>query len=536
MTSKDNLEEKLHELSQAIGSDDKLVENVMNRIHSAPACGAAGAGCIRKIIMKHSLTKLVTAAAIIIVALISISYFDGSFDGTSAVYAAAMKALQNVKTVHISGWTTCIRPHVREELLDTSKRDAVEIWEWGTEDDGYRQYYREGPIIEWDDGDRRYEYDEDNDLLHIGNSHTGVLKYCESVTSYLNKLKDRNIKVIDIGTRTIRNRPARGFRITKGDIKREDIWLDSQTNLVLEINAHVLKEGQWKQWRHGEATYDQEVPDSIRGYVPPDAEHVEYNSDIDPRFKEYHSRLREIAAYYQQHPLPETMELLLREKGETLDNSYSPGRLSGITDTTGYWVLPIQSSLADFLRRRIVPDGSLRVPDDLQKIRLNHDLITKNGHTSRERADFVLDDLGLEIVEVSEQRKVWVAHYDGRPLKTWREVKAPVARGDARHTKPGMDWISNSHTMKHLLESFAYYQGYDLRADKLIIIDETGLPSKPAEGQSEESIAVSSASPYWGGDESIEMARKWFREQFGVTFTEEIRTVTVYLVRRCNRE
>ena len=144
----------------------------------------------------------------------------------------------------------------------------------------------------------------------------------------------------------------------------------------------------------------------------------------------------------------------------------------------------------------------------------------------------MLDVLDLEIVEVDEQRKVWVAHYDGRSLRPWRQVKAPVMRGDTRHTKPGMDFSSNPHTMKHLLESFAYYQDYDLGADRLIIVDETGLPSESAEGRSEESVAVSSASPYWRGDESIEIAKKWFRENFGVTFNEEIRPVTVHVVRK----
>ena len=86
--------------------------------------------------------------------------------------------------------------------------------------------------------------------------------------------------------------------------------------------------------------------------------------------------------------------------------------------------------------------------------------------------------------------------------------------------------------MRRLLDGFTYYQGYDLTADKIIIIDETGLPSEPVEGQSEKDIAVSSASPYWHGAESITLASKWFNEQFGVTFVEESRPMTVYVVRK----
>ena len=88
--------------------------------------------------------------------------------------------------------------------------------------------------------------------------------------------------------------------------------------------------------------------------------------------------------------------------------------------------------------------------------------------------------------------------------------------------------------IKQLFDIFAYWQDYDLNADKIIIVDKTGLPSEPAKGQPPESVAVSSESPYWGGNESIEIAKKWFKKQFGVTFTEEIRPMTVYIVQKRN--
>jgi len=541
MTSKENLEEKLHQLSQAISSDDNLVENVMNRIPSVPAWNETKAGHIKRIIMKHSLIKLTTAAAIAIVVCITISYFSGNVDGTSAVYAAAIKALQNVNTVHVTGWTTRIHPRhiiVGDKPFDTTKRYPIEIWEWFSEDGLYRMFEREGPITVWQDEDWRYVYQAFNDILHIDKSRPYrlsthfqfLVREIESFQKHGDKMTIRADRITFLVDRVIGSRKAQGFQLDN-DIRREEIWFDNETQLILEINAYVLDDGQWKQWRHGVCTYDQEVPANIREYAPPDAKRVEYSSDIDPKYEEYHSRLREIAAYYKEHPLPETMELLPRENGEKLDDWYSPGRLSGITDTTGYWVLPVQSSLGDFLRSKM-PYGSLRVPKDLKKIELNHDLITNYEHTSRQRADFVLDALGLELVEVNEQRKVWIAHYDGRPLKPWQQVKAPVARGDARHMKPGMDFNSNPHSMRHLLESFAYYQDYDLTAKQTIIIDETGLPSESVESPFDESIAVSSASPYWHGDKIIETARQWFKEQFGVTFIEETRLMTVYVVRK----
>jgi len=544
MTSQENLEDKLHGLSDAIGSDDNLVRNVMSKIHSATVSDDAGAGHIRRIIMKHALVKLAAAATIAVVFWIAVSYFSGSTNGTSKVYAAMIEALHHVDTVHVTGWTTRIRPGhttVQGESLDTSKRYPIEIWEWFTEDGSYRLYYRQGPVTTWHDRDLRYEYQADKDTLYIDSYQSPprfpgkFQSFAREFESLITRRGDKMILQADhITLRTgpvIDGRKAQVYQIDR-DRRREEIWLDNETGLMLENKAYLFDDGQWKQWRHGVFAYDQEIPARIRAFVPPDTEHVKYSSDIDPRFEKYHSRLLEIAGYYRDHPLPETMELLSRANGEKLDTWYSPGRLIGITDTTGYWVLPIQSSLADFLRSRIKPYGSLRVPEELQNIQLNVDLITKNDHSSRERVDFVLDLLSLKIVDVDEQRKVWIAHYDGRPLKPWRQVKAPVARGEARHTKTGMDFSSNPHTMKHLFESFAYYQDYDLEADQLIIIDETGLPSDPAEGQPEESAAVSSASPYWRGNESIEIAKKWFREEFGVAFTEEIRPMIVHVVRK----
>ena len=538
MTAKETIEEKLKKLGQAISSDDALVKNVMSRIdakvtHESNKRVRLKDRLIISRFITNRFTKFAAAAVIIVAALIGVDYFGGSIDGTSAVYAAAIKALQNVNTVHISGWTTRLKPKhssVLDEPPDTFKQYPLEIWEWMTENGEYRIYERQGPITEWDDGERNYEYNEDKDLLYISKSVAHIVakdfQHFQSVTIRLNQLKDKGIKVSDLGTRVIGNRRTKGLRAER-DNKRKDIWLDSQTSLILENNAYIFEDGQWRQLQHGELTYNQNVPVNIRAYVPPDTKNVRYSWDIAPRFEKWHLHLRKIAAYYQEHPLPETMQLLPRDTEEDIP-AYSPGRLPGITGATGYWVMALKSSLGDFLRGKITP-GGLRVHRDLQKIKLNHDLITSNKFTPRQRVDFVLDALGIEIVEITESREVWVANYDGRPLKPWRQVKAPVPNPHNVPLKPGMASTFGPTSMKELFDAFSYWQ--DLTANKVIIVDETGLPSEPPVPPRQES-AVSSESPYWGGDESIEIAKKWFKEQFGVTFIEETRPMTVYVVRR----
>ncbi len=221
------------------------------------------------------------------------------------------------------------------------------------------------------------------------------------------------------------------------------------------------------------------------------------------------------------------MELLERTSEQSFDAiTASRGRLPGIEGIT---IKPVTWYLGDFLRNRVRPCGSLRVPKELLRMELNHDLVVRDGQTEIDEVHFLLDALGMDLVESVEQRRVWVAHYNGQSLKPWQQVKAPVPWGDARHTMPGMDRNSNSTTMPQLFHSFVYYQDYHLTASKILIVDETGLSHKDAQGKD---LYVSSASPYWRGNECIDMARQWFKEQFGVTFTEEMRPMTVYSVQR----
>jgi len=503
------------------------------KLRTAETPPAAARQSIIRTILSSRITKLAAAAAAILIAVSVLNLLPTSTG--AKVYAAAIQALETVQTVHVSGWTTHLHPrhsNALDEPLDTSTRYPVDIWEWGTESGEYRKYERQGPITIWDDGERRYEYHENYDRLYIDKPQRVLLStHFQSLPAKLKSLKQRGVRITDIGKRQIGKRLAKGIR-AEGQDKREEFWLDADSNLLRESKGFRLVNGQWSQISKICVTYDVEIPSDVLTYVPPDTESIHLSRDIDPRFEKWRLHLRKLAAYYQQHPLPETMELLPRQSDEKID-AYAPGRLPGITNTTGHWVLSIQYSLGDFLRRKIKPSGFLRVPEDLRRIKLNHDLITSNKFNQRERIDFVLEALGLEIIEITEHRKVWVAHYDGRPLKPWRKVKAPVPNPQNVALRPGMAGTFGPMSMKDLFNAFAYWQNLvGLTAEGIFIIDETGLPSEPAEAGRPESVAVSSESPYWGGKESIEIARKWFKEQFGVTFAEETRPMTVYVVRK----
>ena len=170
MTTKDHLEQQLRELSEAINTDEKFAGNVMSKIHATSGTGKAGAGRVRRFIMRHSLTKIAAAAVIGFVAWIAIGYLGDSVDNTSKVYAAMIEALDHVSTVHVTGWTTRIQSHhttINDMPYDNSKRYPIEIWEWFTEDGAHRMFERQGPITIWYDGNLRYEYQANKDTLYI---------------------------------------------------------------------------------------------------------------------------------------------------------------------------------------------------------------------------------------------------------------------------------------------------------------------------------------------------------------------------------
>lgn len=247
----------------------------------------------------------------------------------------------------------------------------------------------------------------------------------------------------------------------------------------------------------------------------------DWNPEFEkPKYRNWEKHLDELAGYYKAHPLPQAMELLKHRKKQEYGIRYT--KMPGIED---YRVESLRGSLKNSARFYNFPDsvGCIRVEAGVGEIELDHDLVYKYGATQASRIEFVLNYFGLEIVEVNEPRTVWVAHHDGRELKDFKEVRAPVPYEGSGPRKAGMmtSMASAGFDLDYLFRGFIHDQNSDLRADGILIIDETGIKDR-----------VSYEGPCWEGPEAREMARKWFKEQFGITFTEETRQMKTYVVRK----
>jgi hypothetical protein len=247
----------------------------------------------------------------------------------------------------------------------------------------------------------------------------------------------------------------------------------------------------------------------------------DWNPEFEkPKYRNWERHLEELAGYYKTHPLPQTMELL--ERAEKQEYGVRFIKMPGIDS---HLVENLHGKLRDFARSYKYPDsvGRLRIGSDLADLELNHDLIYKADTHQSQRIRFVLDHFGLDIAEVNEPRTVWIARHDGRELKDYTQVHAPIPYDAGGEIKAGM--MSSSagagFDLEYLFRDFMRWQDKDTNADCILIIDETGVKDK-----------VSRDGPCWEGPEAVGLARKWFEEQFGVTFHEESRQMKTYVIRK----
>jgi len=247
----------------------------------------------------------------------------------------------------------------------------------------------------------------------------------------------------------------------------------------------------------------------------------DWNPEFEkPKYKNWERHLSELAEYYKTHSLPENMEVLKRQRKE--EYGARTVKMPGIDS---HYVENYNGTLRAYACFYHYPEsaGCLRIEADIPDVELNHDLVYRVGTTQLERIRFLLNHFGLEVAEVNEPRSVWIARHDGRTLKDYKEVRAPIPFDAGGRSKTGMMSSASSGglDLSYLFRDFMSWQNKDARARCVLIVDETGITGK-----------VSREGPRWEGPEAPDMARKWFKDEMGVTFTEETRTMTSYVIRR----
>lgn len=123
MTTDKNIENKLEELGQAIGSDESIVEKVMTHIDAEPISETK---LIAWRFIINRFTKFAAAAVIVIAVLVGIHSFNGPLNGTTAAYAKVKEAVRNVPWMYIS-YTGHILDEMGNKKSEEDRTDT-EIW------------------------------------------------------------------------------------------------------------------------------------------------------------------------------------------------------------------------------------------------------------------------------------------------------------------------------------------------------------------------------------------------------------------------
>lgn len=276
-----------------------------------------------------------------------------------------------------------------------------------------------------------------------------------------------------------------------------------------------------------------------------------FGTDVmtDSRFKTYHGNFRQLAReeeqkmpwrehqrkvadHYLNNPLPETVEFLPTDakKGQF---RYFDSVIPGIASHSSRLLLNDLNWF--FGGGGGFGSGFVRMTERTGKRNLTFDMVYNKETSSIQRSKALLEHLGLEIIEQTESRPVLIARHDGRELKPYREVKAPLPSDQHAKDQIGRMKMAGGLNLDLVFNELVKDQNADQQARGILIDDQTGLTIKPKEGETPTYVPIAYECPDFKTAEGLEMAKKWYKEQFGITFTEETRPSTVYLIREKKR-
>jgi len=483
------------------------------------------------------------------------------------VYAQMLQALAKAETVHITGWTRqVVRKWPLEAPIDAlGGQDAVpgkqpfEAWHWTEADGTPRSYERQGPVVAVRRGGEMREYQEDVDLMFVysgGYSKDRVSEFTH-FGEYFKLLQRPTLVKQELGTRNENGRVLRGIRYIEGN-QIQDIWIDEVTGLP-ERFVRMSKDT-------GEQTFElqfavnKRIPNTIADYEPPSTQNMRYDGNHKNTNLAWRRYVQEMGFRLQEKSIDGRVVLLLREDRKTFANQWPLATPNG-----KYKIVPLDidqhqpMDFQHFIRLMAASEAgerrhsTWRVPKEFHGFILpRSDLVYEDGTPWREWIAVVLGQFDLELMDVEENRTVWIAKHDGRPLKPWQGVDPPVpyvVEGGVEKkglVKPGIGFALRPTPLNQLFTDFnRLIDSHDLSADKPWIVDETGLPQPPKHNKSEHGsqreywekivvpeFLVATDSPWFVGEESLQIAREWYLKEFGITFKEVQEPITVHVIRR----
>lgn len=540
--------DSLDRVGQQLRQRESIVAGVMSELESAT---------VQLKQRREFPLRIVATIATAVCMLVAIGVW---LSGPRSLYAQTVAALNQVETVHVTGWTSrIIRKWPLEKPVEDDDSDMIPVEGWYWEDDGTPVSHEKfGPVVLLRRGNKLQEYQQDTDLLFVSDSRPrDAIERFSAMASYLEVLKEEGKKLTNLGTRREAGETWRGVKLDRGG--SVEIWFDTKTDLPVRCSQRSTSYDGKEISVELQFRYNQELPDAVVSFKPPKTKHVRHGSGGSDRQLVWHRHVQDVAARIDQSPLDGPIAILPRTSERVFSFQYTK-----LTPDGKYWVLPLghdqyfKLTVKNFINLRVQRAGSDRAPetwrvaDDLLEVEFPRvDLVYKQDTPWQQWVQFALNQIGLEYVDVAEERTFWIARHDGRKLKPWRDVQPPVPYlvqgGQVKRgvVRPGIGHQLVPETIHGLFEDFNRIQNKDYQADHPIIVDQTGLPRAPVWDQAKhatyqefkdavnyDQYYVATDSPWFAREESRQMARDWYEKEFGITMTEEKRQLTIHVVRR----
>lgn len=250
MTARKNIEDKLEELGQAIGSDESLVENVMSRIDAKPIAESNKTGksknklLFRRFVMNR-FTKFAAAAAIIIAVVLSITFLDKSVTPAYAI-KQTVEAVKNVRFLHII-------------MQDDDERIVDERWiEVGA--DGFQARYRQESnfmgmsLLIVDDGETCFFYDRNKNTAVLYDRNEKQYQWIGNLGQFFEDMAGDSTVTIEenVDYKGQRSHRVRWLKLN------QDCYIDPGTKLPIAVGPHDVF---YKEPPQG--TFEYAIPDGV---------------------------------------------------------------------------------------------------------------------------------------------------------------------------------------------------------------------------------------------------------------------------------
>ncbi len=250
-----------------------------------------------------------------------------------------------------------------------------------------------------------------------------------------------------------------------------------------------------------------------------------------PAYQPWLKFAQKVFEQYKELEFPETLEIARIDQRFDVSHPTYP---IAFPDHPDYVLMLYNGSWDSIARGYALTHGKdhrlVRIGDELKEEKIYLPLVIHENVTHKDRFDWILQHNGVEIIEKPEIHTVWVAKYDNRPLPKWRKVRPadgshlnrnPIARGGGTSTSITslleiFERIANGNQWQNTIDD-----------DPVIILDETGLPTKPGENQTPGSICITYSYAFWDGEDGMQLSKDWFANTFGITFHEEERELIV---------